>query len=203
MYLLPEQKKQFTPELFVPQPVRIVLEQLGSGNKDFADVARRAGFRDRQDLTAYMKAQGWLWSSERETYIKETSADGEEATEVGGRAPGDKLVAPETSLEGQSELGDPSLENFLPLLNFLQENQEQLEELLDLASLDTTQIPHYRYSSGVTVTKSVTMSTRLDQLIRDFSAEMGVTQRIIVEAALIQFMEKYGYAKQVGRLLQS
>ena len=34
MYLLPEQKKQCTQEPFVPQPVRIVLDQLQSGSRD-------------------------------------------------------------------------------------------------------------------------------------------------------------------------
>jgi hypothetical protein len=46
------------------------------------------------------------------------------------------------------------------------------------------------------------MSSNLDQLIRDFSSEMGVSQRVIFEAALIQFMGRYGYAKQVRTLLQ-
>jgi len=46
------------------------------------------------------------------------------------------------------------------------------------------------------------MSSTLDQLIRDFSAEMGVSQRVIFEAALIQFMERYGYARQVRKLLE-
>lgn len=52
------------------------------------------------------------------------------------------------------------------------------------------------------MTKSFTMGMKLDQLVRDFSAETGVTQRVIVEAALVQFMEKYGYARQVRKLLQ-
>jgi hypothetical protein len=45
------------------------------------------------------------------------------------------------------------------------------------------------------------MSSNLDQLIRDFAKEMGVSQRVIFEAALIQFMERYGYGRQVGILL--
>jgi hypothetical protein len=31
---------------------------------------------------------------------------------------------------------------------------------------------------------------------------MGVSQRVIFEAALIQFMERYGYARQVRKLLE-
>ena len=46
------------------------------------------------------------------------------------------------------------------------------------------------------------MSSNLDQLIRDFVDEMGVSQRMVFEAALIQFMERYGYVRQVKRLLE-
>jgi hypothetical protein len=109
-------------------------------------------------------------------------------------------TAQKTVRKKANSIRELTLEDFLPLLNFLQEHQEQLEDLLG-SSLFTNQIPHYKFPSGVTVTKSVSMTSSLDQLIRDFSSEMGVTQRVIVEAALIQFMEKYGYARQVRKLL--
>lgn len=198
MYLLPEQKKHFTPEPFVPQPVRIILEQLEAGNRDLVEIAGKAGFRDRKDLTVYMKSQGWLWSSEKRTYIKEGSASTPNEKEVSqSRTKVDSFEAERTS----TEEGASSFEDFLPLLNFLQEHQGELEELLGF-SLATNQIPHYKFPSGVTITKSFTMGMNLDQLVRDFSAETGVTQRVIVEAALIQFMEKYGYARQVRKLLE-
>jgi hypothetical protein len=91
------------------------------------------------------------------------------------------------------------LERFLPLLEYLEAHKGHLEHLLQ--TTDSKQIPHYNFHGGNTITKSVSMSSNLDQLIRDFAKEMGVSQRVIFETALIQFMEKYGYAKQVGILL--
>ena len=201
MYLLPEQKKQTSPESFVPQPVRIVLDQLESGNRDLVDIAARAGLRDRKDLTVYMKSQGWLWSSEKRTYIKEEPTSTPREAQVLQNEPKDDSLKPERILTEQGGPGASSLEDFLPLLNFLREHQGELEELLG-SSLATNQIPHYKFPSGVTVTKSVSMASSLDQLIRDFSSEMGVSQRVIFEAALIQFMEQYGYARQVRGLLE-
>lgn len=201
MYLLPEQKKQCTQEPFVPQPVRIVLDQLQSGSRDLVDIAAKAGFRDRKDLTVYMKSQGWLWSSEMRTYIKDGSTPTPKETEVSQSVTKDDSFEPERTVTEQGGLRASSLEDFLPLLNFLQEHQGELEELLN-SSPATSQIPHYKFPSGVTITKSFTMGMNLDQLVRDFSAETGVTQRVIVEAALIQFMEKYGYARQVMKLLE-
>jgi hypothetical protein len=88
----------------------------------------------------------------------------------------------------------------LPLLEYLEDNKDQLKHLLQ--TTDSKQIPHYNFQGGNTITKSVSISSNLDQLIRDFAKEMGVSQRVIFEVALIQFMERYGYARQVKRLLE-
>jgi len=85
-------------------------------------------------------------------------------------------------------------------LKDVKDHKDQLEYLLQ--TTDSMQIPHYNFHGGNTITKSVSMSSNLDQLIRDFSSEMGVSQRVIFEAALIQFMEHYGYGKQVKALLE-
>lgn len=85
----------------------------------------------------------------------------------------DNSLEPEGILTEQGELGTFSLEDYLPLLNFLQDHRGELEELLDFSPAN--QIPHYKFSGGVTVTKSFTTGVTLDQLVRDFSAETGVT----------------------------
>ena len=139
-----------------------------------------------------MKAQGWLWSSAEGTYIKESSNGEKQDFE-----PIDDQV-PEAKMPTVEDTG--GLERFLPLLEYLEDNKDQLEHLLQ--TTDSKQIPHYNFQGGNTITKSVSISSNLDQLIRDFVKEMGVSQRVIFEVALIQFMERYGYARQVKRLLE-
>jgi len=190
-YVLPEEKEAYQPEAFMPEPVRIVLQGLKMGEKDFSVIATKAGFKDRNNLATYMKAQGWLWSSVEGTYIKENFNSGEMDNK-----PIDEQV-PE--VEVPTVEAEVDFERFLPLLEYLEAHKDHLEHLLQ--TTDSKQIPHYNFHGGNTITKSVSMSSNLDQLIRDFSSEMGVSQRVIFEAALIQFMEKYGYAKQVGILL--
>lgn len=68
---------------------------------------------------------------------------------------------------------DTSLGRFLPLLEFLEANQDQLKSMLQSAG--SNQIPKYNFHAGNKVTKSVFMSGNLDQLIRDFSTETGVS----------------------------
>jgi len=142
--------------------------------------------------STYMKAQGWLWSSAEGTYIKESS-NGEKPDfePIDEQVPEAKMPTVEATV---------GLERFLPLLEYLEDNKDQLEHLLQ--TTDSKQIPHYNFQGGNTITKSVSISSNLDQLIRDFAKEMGVSQRVIFEVALIQFMERYGYARQVKRLLE-
>jgi hypothetical protein len=45
------------------------------------------------------------------------------------------------------------------------------------------------------------MSNHLDQMIRDFSDEMNITQKEIFEIAMIDFLKKYGYHKEVNVML--
>ena len=190
-YVLPKENEPYQPEAFMPEPVRIVLQELKMGEKDFSAIATKAGFKNRSDLTTYMKAQGWLWSSAEGTYIKD-SYNGEKPD-----------VEPIDEQELESEVPTVEamvgLERFLPLLEYLEDHKDQLEHLLQ--TTDSKQIPHYNFQGGNTITKSVSMNSNLDQLIRDFSSEMGVSQRVIFEAALIQFMERYGYGRQVKTLL--
>lgn len=190
-YVLPEEKEPYQPEAFMPEPVRIVLQELKIGEKDFSAIAAKAGFTDRNDLTTYMKAQGWLWSSAEGTYIKEN---------VNGR---EMDIEPIDEQMPEAEIptveAEVNFERFLPLLEYLEAHKDHLEYLLQ--TIDSKQIPHYNFHGGNTITKSVSMGSNLDQIIRDFAKEMGVSQRVIFEAALIQFMERYGYGRQMETLL--
>ena len=190
-YVLPKENEPYQSEAFMPEPVRIVLRELKMGEKDFSAIAAKAGFTDRNDLATYMKAQGWLWSSAEGTYIKESSNGKKPDVEpIDEQLPEAEASTVETEVD---------FERFFPLLEYLEDHKDQLERLLQ--TTDSKQIPHYNFHGGNTITKSVSMSSNLDQLIRDFVDEMGVSQRMVFEAALIQFMERYGYANQVKSLL--
>ena len=93
-----------------------------------------------------------------------------------------------------------SIEQFLPLLEWLASNKEGLQSLLG-ASVVSGQIPRFTLP-GLFVTKSVHMTNTLDQMVRDFSKEKNINQREIFEVALIEFFQKYGYGREVETLLQ-
>jgi hypothetical protein len=54
---------------------------------------------------------------------------------------------------------------------------------------------------GIAKTKSVQMSHLLHQLLEDYSYEKNITQRQIIETAIIDFFRKYGYKHEVDSLL--
>ena len=47
------------------------------------------------------------------------------------------------------------------------------------------------------------MSDMVARLTAEFSQEKNVTQREIVEAALIEFLQKYGYKNEIDALLKN
>lgn len=61
-------------------------------NLDLSDIATRAGFKNRRDLTDYMKSQGWLWCTEQDTYIREGLASQEVAMDTNDEQPEESNV---------------------------------------------------------------------------------------------------------------
>jgi hypothetical protein len=61
-------------------------------------------------------------------------------------------------------------------------------------------VPRYLVK-GIAKTKSVQMSHLLHQLLEDYSYEKNITQRQIIETAIIDFFRKYGYRHEVDSLL--
>ena len=47
------------------------------------------------------------------------------------------------------------------------------------------------------------MSDKLANAVGDFSKEKNVTQREIMETALVEYLQKYGFKQEVEALLQN
>jgi len=196
----------------IPQPIRITLDLLKRGNRNLEEIAIKAGLRSRMELAEYMRAHGWQWDSEQETYVESDQKQGLRA--MGEDAPQEavRTAIPSESIDrvdtGSVDNHDSSLdgarhlEQFIPLLSFLGDHEAELHRILSKPKVDDGTIPKYSFPGSLVVTKSVSMASTLDQLIRDFSQETGMSQRIVFEAALVQFLRQHGYAPQVDSLLK-
>ncbi len=166
------------------------------------EIAEKLDFENARALALYMTSKGYVWDADRNNYI----LDQEPGPEVvaTGAAPKDH----EDDVEGvvafpsTSELG--SLGRYLPLLQYLDENQQVLVELIDKMSVQSKGaqgLPRYSVP-GIFVTKSVHMSNQLDQMIRDYSKEKNIAQRDIFEIALVRFFLEFGYEREVTTMLE-
>ena len=62
---------------------------------------------------------------------------------------------------------------------------------------------HFRYAvPGLVRTKAIYMSDMIARLTAEFSKEKNVTQREIVEAALVEYLQKYGFKNEIETLLR-
>ncbi|RYI27947.1 hypothetical protein EVU96_15965 [Bacillus infantis] len=138
-------------------------------------------------------ALGFEWSQEAGNYLPTSPTMPNNREEVA-------VASTDASLESSLSIGNGGVESFLPLLEWLASNKEGFQSLLG-ASVATGQIPRFTLQ-GLFVTKSVHMTNTLDQMVRDFSKEKNINQREIFEVALIEFFQKYGYAREVETLLQ-
>lgn len=167
------------------------------------EIAEKLDFENARSLALYMTSKGYAWDSTKSNYILEK----ESSSEIGatGAAPEDhenqsesRNVLPFTPT---SSLGE--MERYLPLLRYLEENQDVLMELMDkkVEEMAPKGLPRYSIP-GINVTKSVHMSNQLDQMVRDYSSEKKIAQRDIFEIALVRFFMEYGYEREVTTLLE-
>lgn len=55
---------------------------------------------------------------------------------------------------------------------------------------------------GLVRTKTIYMSDMISKLIGEFSKEKSISQRDIVEGALIEYLQKYGFKREIETLLK-
>ena len=63
-------------------------------------------------------------------------------------------------------------------------------------------IPRY-VVPGLVKTKAICMSNMVSKLAGEFSKEKNITQREIVEGALIEYLQKYGFKREIETLLKN
>lgn len=56
---------------------------------------------------------------------------------------------------------------------------------------------------GLVRTKAIYMSDMIAKLAGEFSKEKNVTQREIMEAAPIEYLQRYGFKKEIETLLRN
>jgi prenyltransferase beta subunit len=90
---------------------------------------------------------------------------------------------------------------YIPFLRFLYEKRDDIYELISGTKEDGT-IPRYAVP-GLVRTKAIYMSDMIAKLTGEFSKEKNITQREVVEGALIEYLQKYRFKGEIETLLKN
>lgn len=171
---------------------------------DPKEVAIKVGFTDHNELAAFMKEHGYIWSGEEENYVLET----EEAT-VEEKEEQERLKnSSEENEKKRAALQKNALmkkkidkmDKYIPVIDLLYKNQENITALLE-KEMGEEQLPRY-VLKGDDKNKNIYMNRLLANLLEEFSSEKKISQRDVVEGALIEYFRRYAY-EQVNELLNT
>jgi len=151
---------------------------------DLSDIAKYFRMKGSEELAEYMKTKGYTWSVEKGNYIKKSIVFNENESN-------------KDAFEGaDAEYNN----NDVDIIKLLQANRGKLIEILSYKSHKV--IPRYLLK-GMPVTKGFFISVEIDRLIKDFSREKNILQKDIIQTALIEFFQKYGFEQEVNAVIKS
>lgn len=186
----------------VPVKASMVISIFNDGVADPRAAAKHAGFIDHREMADYMKRKDYVWSEEQKNYV--VAKDAVNYSFSTKNTAGIHDEGPDHSYTGNGLFMhadiDPVLAQYVPLLETLERNKDRLLKML-IPDATVGIIPKFAVP-GVPRTKSIYMSDILCRLLKEFSEEKNVTVREIVEAALIEYLRRYGFESEVDTLLK-
>jgi hypothetical protein len=176
---------------YMPIKVANIISAFKEPNADPKLIAKQSGFRNHMEMAEYMKNKGYEWNIYKSNYIKSIGRKGE--SEI------PDTLDEFTNIQEQNLQED--INKYIPFIQFLYEKRDEIYQLL-YGIKEDGKIPRYALP-GIARTKAIYMNDMVANLTAEFSKERNVTQREIVEAALIEFLQRYGYKAEVNAILKN
>jgi hypothetical protein len=181
-----------------------VVFRLRSRKEDLSAVAKALGFESRKALGKYMASQGYRWSDSEHNFVAEGAEAMMEAAAVQRHSEGERAVASDDGVRVQAtQRTEGALwtqEDLAPMVAFWSQHQAALQQLVAKAQATDQALPRYAVP-GVHMVKSLQMSSEINLLLQRFSVERGISQREILEIALVHFFQTYGYAAAIAEVM--
>lgn len=188
--LVNKRPKRSVSVTYAPKRAEAIMAAFEEENADPRTIAQNAGFESHKDMADYMKSKGFEWSIHKNNYVESVGyiepLHEETETEL-----------PQPNLKGATAEG---IEEYVPFLRFLYEKRDEVYTLLSGIREDG-KLPRYAVP-GLVRTKAIYMSDLIAKLTAEFSDEKNITQLEIVEGALIEYLQKYGFKQEVDSLLK-
>ncbi len=182
-----------------------VVRFIASG-KDVKETAVLAGFGEAKSLGTFMLAKGYVWDEETDNYVKGNDVEDSSTIDVEAISEDSKEPIPTVPIGTTTGIALNLDEQFLlkqalPLLQQLLENKDTLEQLLGSSTADEdATLPRFNIP-GRYMTKCVHMTDLMDQMVKDYSVQNNVSQKVIFTVALVEFFRKHGFADEINTLL--
>ena len=181
----------------IPMKAQRVINQFDEMGKD-ADprtIAEEIGFKDHREMIEYMEQSNLLWDVDVANYVEVFNVKSREfdVTTEKQDKPQSTVINSKQSQYNQNQVPD-YIVAYLPLFQLLEANKDRLQELL--RPIDDGHIPKYAVP-GVPKTKSIYMSDLLARLVTEFSETRNLSQREIVEAAIVEYLKQYGFKTEM------
>ncbi|NLK53054.1 MAG: hypothetical protein GX295_11545, partial [Syntrophomonadaceae bacterium] len=191
------------PKSYAPTKVASIITAFEVEGIDPRMVARQEGFADHREMAEYMKTKGYEWNIHKNNYVKTVGRIDVPEPLQEPNLPilepiGQPLPVPTVQPGGELPEG---LGEYLPFLRYLYENRDELYQLLT-GTRDDGIIPRYAIP-GEVKTKAIYMSDMVAKLAVEFCKEKNLSQREVMEGALLEYLMKYGFKREVDGLLNN
>jgi len=189
------------PKSYAPTKVASIITAFEAEGIDPRMVARQEGFTDHREMAEYMKTKGYEWNIHKNNYVKTV---GRVDVPVSVSQPETEPINPPVPapvIQPTSGEIPEGLEEYLPFLRYLYENRDELYQLLT-GTRDDGIIPRYALPGEVR-TKAIYMSEVIAKLAGEFSKEKKVALKEVMEGALVEYLMKYGFKREVETLLRN
>lgn len=176
-----------------------IVRALTQKGADLRTIAKQRGFTTLQEIADYMKAQGYKWDVEEANYVKVSPVIGGADPTVNEREKSmNPLPSPSVTSSASASVAQANFTSHSEeLLTYLLQNEEKLRQLIDEQGKI---FPNYLVK-GMRSGKTFQMSLLLAQLVDEYAATYAINKGEIVEVALVEFFQRYGFTEQVKSVL--
>lgn len=190
MYVIKEEKHIATDDAMLVDQTKAgnIARQFQAKYPDARQIAQKQGFESVEQMGKYMETEGYIWNDDINGYELAQSLMVETEKQP---------IAPKRNTMPQTNI--TTTENVIlsdqEMMSFLLKHQAQLQKLLTPNTAED--LPTLRFK-GKGSNKTFTMVDVLHVLVDDYKAQYNVTHRMIIEVALNDFFEKYGFAHRIA-----
>lgn len=171
---------------------------------DPRSISKKYHFNSVEELGEYLENHNLYWNSDENKYELQLNirSSGNDKDELEGFKKSDisqdsNRIAEDISSKSKIDLDE--MAEYKDILELLRKNKNKLEQLLESKS-GNGKLPNYAVP-GINTTKTFSISSMLSSLVEEYSESKGVSQKNMLQIAMVEFLMNHGYKEEMQILL--